>query len=166
MFVRLESARVVPALLAGLLLAVGCSPRDTEYRKTVAVVDRHSRMHKKAEADRAAPAAIKELGGPERAAENLVKVLMRSERSADRMSGATGLLIHCGKPATGPLARTLREGKIRARWCAALALGEIGPPAAESVPALVVTLRDDNVGVRGMSARALGLIGPGAKGWM
>jgi HEAT repeat protein len=50
-----------------------------------------------------------------------------------------------------------------ARRCAAEALGQMGPDAEESVPALRAALKDCDWSIRAHAAMALGKIGPGAK---
>ena len=48
------------------------------------------------------------------------------------------------------------------RRSAAYALGGIGPPAAEAVPALAAALHDPDADIRRSAAHALGKIGPAA----
>ena len=60
-----------------------------------------------------------------------------------------------------PLADVLqKDADEKARWYAAYALSEIGPNAADALPALTAALNDFDEDVRGYAARALGRIGP------
>ena len=49
------------------------------------------------------------------------------------------------------------------RYTAAMAVGAIGPDAAEAIPALIVLLDEPNLYVRQVAPRALGAIGSAAK---
>src|SRR5262245_51328408 len=57
----------------------------------------------------------------------------------------------------------LRHPEPRQRRQAAYALGRIGPPAQDAVPALIAALRDGDSEVRWQVTQALGRIGPAAR---
>jgi CubicO group peptidase (beta-lactamase class C family) len=73
---------------------------------------------------------------------------------------AAGLI---GKVAVPALADALRDGRENVRWCAAIALGRIGPDARDAESGLVQALSDANANVRWCSVIALGNIGVHAK---
>ena len=73
-----------------------------------------------------------------------------------------------GPSTTGPLGiptliEALRHDDVSVREWAAIAVRDIGAPAAEAVPALVSALEDTTSGIRDWAAMALGSIGPAAK---
>jgi HEAT repeat protein len=61
------------------------------------------------------------------------------------------------------LAEALKDADPRVRVGSAMALDNMGPPAAPAVQALMAALRDSNPEVRQWAARALGSIGPAAE---
>jgi hypothetical protein len=67
------------------------------------------------------------------------------------------------RPSIAELIEALRDGDFQARNGAAVALGELGPQAAESVPALTRALEAEDKYLRSHTARALGKIGPAAR---
>ena len=92
---------------------------------------------------------------------------------ADNRWGAAWAIANIAKDAAGreaalalqdavlPLADVLqKDADEKARWYAAYALSEIGPNAADALPALIAALDDFDEDVRGYAARALGRIGP------
>ncbi|MCZ6676819.1 MAG: HEAT repeat domain-containing protein [Candidatus Poribacteria bacterium] len=66
-----------------------------------------------------------------------------------------------GEPAIPYLVDTMNGEQKQSRFWAAMTLGEIGPPAKETVPVLIEALADADV--RTISAWSLGQIGPDAK---
>ena len=89
----------------------------------------------------------------------LTKVLHDADPAV--RTGALEILVEIGKPAVPALVATLEEQ--RATYWACLALSEIGPDAAEAVPALADVLKTDaRPEVRREAALGLGSIGPGA----
>jgi len=69
------------------------------------------------------------------------------------------------KAVVAPLVAVLEDQRnpTSTRAPAATALGKVGPPAAEAVPALVRLLGDDNEHARRAAVKALGKIGPAAQ---
>jgi serine/threonine protein kinase/HEAT repeat protein len=73
-----------------------------------------------------------------------------------------------GPSTTGPLGistliEALGHEDVSVREWAAIAVRDVGPPAAEAVPALMAALEDNMSGIRDWAAMALGSIGPAAK---
>jgi HEAT repeat protein len=90
-----------------------------------------------------------------------VPVLEKTLRDADPAvrTGALHLLAEIGKPAVPSLIQALKQEKA-ALW-ACLVLAEIGPDAADAVPALADAVRaDTRPEIRREAALALGAIGP------
>ena len=111
------------------------------------------------------PKAVELLGGPERAAQRLGRCFRLPQPPQYDYEATARLLAHCGKPAVPALADVAETSDNPFKRLYALyALFEIGPQAAEAVPALVRMLNqrgeDDD---RGAVAAALGGIGPGAR---
>jgi HEAT repeat protein len=78
-------------------------------------------------------------------------------------AGALNALAEVGKPAVPALVQSLKDEK--ATYWVCLILGEIGPDAAEAVPALVEVLKaDQRPEVRREAVLALAAIGPAAAG--
>jgi len=111
------------------------------------------------------PKAVELLGGPERAAQRLGRCFRLPQPPQYDYEATARLLAHCGKPAVPALADVAETSDNPfKRLYALLALQEIGPQAAEAVPALIRMLNE-----RGESkdpeavANALGGIGPSAR---
>lgn len=68
-----------------------------------------------------------------------------------------------GPDAVPGLMEELQAHDPTTRWDAAIALGAIGPHAAEASPALIQSLSDEEASVREQAAQALGLIGSDAE---
>ncbi|MBI1853974.1 MAG: HEAT repeat domain-containing protein [Planctomycetes bacterium] len=79
-------------------------------------------------------------------------------------SRASSALVKCGDRAVHPILAALPDSDADARRLLVRTLGAIGPPAWESVPALMKELSNADVGVRREAARSIGLIGRAAKG--
>lgn len=61
------------------------------------------------------------------------------------------------------LIRSLKDRRPESKTHAAIAIGRMGPAAAEAIPALTAALKDRDVAVRAAAAHALGKIGPDAR---
>ena len=68
-----------------------------------------------------------------------------------------------GDPRVARLVERLKQGEFEERRRAADALGDLGPAAAASVPALVAALKDEHVEVHWYALDALGRIGQAAQ---
>jgi len=88
-------------------------------------------------------AAIANLGGPERAVQELDLYIRMPGISRDDKHSAVNLLGHCGQPAVKSLTRYLKHEDYYMMVGAINALGRIGPDAAEAAPALA-PFRDHN----------------------
>ncbi len=104
-------------------------------------------------------AAVRRLGGGEKAAARLSLYLRMPDRMAPDKFNALFLLGLCGKPAVPALARVLEREDKRLRLMAASLLGKVGPDAAGAVPALAAALGDEDDDVRGAVVHSLGRIG-------
>lgn len=76
---------------------------------------------------------------------------------------AKGAPVASSRPTAAGLLGALRDKDTFARWRAAVALGELGPEAAEATAALIEGLEDEDDNVRSAAAVALGKIGPAAR---
>jgi hypothetical protein len=99
-------------------------------------------------------------GGPSAAARKLRVYLMVPDRNAsgiDRRMVAVQMLEHCGEHGTGSLVKLLDvvDSEPPLGAYAAHVLAEIGPPAAEAVPALREKLGSRNLHLRCEAAAAL-----------
>jgi HEAT repeat protein len=74
-----------------------------------------------------------------------------------------GMGARAGGTAAMALGEVLADGDGAVRVSAAMALANMGPPAAPAVPALIKALRDPSGEVRQWAARALGGIGRAAE---
>ena len=82
--------------------------------------------------------------------------------SSVRRAAATELGL-TGLPAVPALIRALRDETFPARAMAAMALGDIGPPAKAALPDLTRALKAQDTGLRCAAALSLGKIRPEAK---
>jgi HEAT repeat protein len=73
------------------------------------------------------------------------------------------LNLHGGKASVGPLIEALRSPDRGVRFAAAIALGTIGPEAADAVPALTALLEDGELYVRQNAPESLARLGPAAR---
>ena len=90
---------------------------------------------------------------------NIAKAVNEEENEASNEADVESADIL--REAVLPLAGILRgDADEKVRWYAAFALSEIGPDAADALPALTAALDDFDDDVRGYAARALGRIGP------
>jgi HEAT repeat protein len=98
--------------------------------------------------------------GPKVSVPILVKVLedVRPEAKVEAMLAIS----EAGRDAVPALVEALKNDK--ARYWACIALGSIGPHAAEAIPALVAQLKCDEPQVRMQAVMALTEIGPGDSG--
>jgi HEAT repeat protein len=106
--------------------------------------------------------AIERLGGDQRAAAVLVRYARLSRKRAPLRHRAVALLGFCGKNGVEDARRMLGHSRREMRANAAIALGRIGPDAAEAVPELIHTLKDPSMLVRDRAAAALGEMGGAA----
>jgi len=98
--------------------------------------------------------------------EKVVNALVKTFEDRDtrpRTFGIISLAKLC-KDAPLQLIAALKSENATVRWCAADALGRIGPGAKNAVPALVKQLQDPEARVRKMTALALGRILSAASG--
>jgi hypothetical protein len=111
------------------------------------------------------PKAVELLGGPERAARRLGQCFRLPEPPQYDYEATARLLAHCGKPAVPVLVNFVETSDRSIKRSNALwALREIGPQAAEAVPALIRMLNQRGEGEHPEAvANALGGIGPGAR---
>ena len=87
----------------------------------------------------------------------------RRERTSARIRRpGAGINRPRGKRCRSPLIQALGDESAEVRGYAAMALGSIGPEAAEAVSALIQALGDEYPSVRSGAAGALGAIGPEA----
>ena len=106
-------------------------------------------------------ATIKEATIKEATLSKLIAIL--SEGSDRDRGRAARELRRFGAQGVPTLITALKDSNEDVQWCAARALGEIGPDAKEAVPALIAALKDANDYVRRVAAYALGGIGPDAR---
>jgi HEAT repeat protein len=92
--------------------------------------------------------------GPDAAAAAPILVKVRAPAS---------VLAHIGKPAVPALVEGLRDAAPAVRLYCAVALGAIGPDAADGEPALAKALQDEDRAVRLQAIASLGGLGPAAK---
>lgn len=105
--------------------------------------------------------AIVSIGtGPEEIP-NLIKAMEDDYWSVRQ--GASKLLQQFGSDSISLLIGLLESENAETRADAARALGEMGPDAAEAVPALIELLADDENSVVTAATEALGDIGPAAR---
>ncbi len=96
--------------------------------------------------------------GPE-AIPRLLGALRRPDSRVDQIAGA---LAQIGRPAAMALMQAVKDPEPRVRRAAALAMGEIRPPAPDTAQALAVALGDPDREVRAASLTAIGQLGPRA----
>ncbi len=108
------------------------------------------------------------LGFVDKHKETAVKALAAAlkDRYGNVRQAAAQALLQLGEDSKGALAPLVAaldsDTYPKVAWYAAGALGAIGPPAAEAVPALIKALGDKDGSVRATAAEALGKIGPAA----
>jgi HEAT repeat protein len=118
---------------------------------------------KDGEVRRRAAKALAELK-PQDAAAISALAAQLGDREAGVDTYAVDALAAIGAKAVPALVGVLGASEdAQARMWAAAALGQMGPAAADGVPALAKALGDGKGGVRYNAAKALGRIGPGAK---
>lgn len=98
--------------------------------------------------------------GPD-AAPILVDALRRDGSRIDQIAEALALI---GRPVAGPIAEATEDPDPRVRRGAALALGQIRPPAPGTVPRLTAGLNDPDPDARSAFLSAIGALGPRASG--
>jgi HEAT repeat protein len=107
--------------------------------------------------------AIERLGGPNPAFKSLCRYLRLPDRLAIDRQWAAILLGECGERSVPVLIKSLDDESREVRWCAAVALGEIGPPARGSLPKLI-TLYAESDGAYGEDlSGAIDSVGPGTQ---
>ncbi len=89
----------------------------------------------------------------------LLGALRRPDSRVDQIAGA---LAQIGRPAARALAQAVKDPEPRVRRAAALAMGEIRPPAPDTARALAAALGDPDREVRAASLTAIGQLGPRA----
>lgn len=143
----------------GAALSLGrMEPRAKEALPVliVALNDRDGRVRENA-------AEALGLYGPDGAAAVPALVALFSDADPYVNGKAVEAASRVGKAAVPALARALKDKRENVRWCAAIALGKMGPDGRDAVPALVEVLSDTNENVRWCSVIALGNIGVQAK---
>jgi len=135
-------------ILAALGLAWPVGAVAVPVWRTRAIVREYNKM-----ADPVPEGAIRRLGGPDEAAQQLGVFIRMPDWFTGRDSPVGGagseekafaveLLARCGRPAVRPLIRALKTGAPAVRLNAARALAVIGPEAEEAAPHLIVALDD------------------------
>lgn len=95
---------------------------------------------------------------PEGALSDLMAALADKDQDFRRL--AHFALVKMGKPAVLPLTKAVQAPDIRVRFNAIVALGRIGPPAADAIPDLKKTLENPDQDVRLLVTDALLNLGP------
>jgi HEAT repeat protein len=103
------------------------------------------------------------LGPAARAALPRLEKAALEDEDAEVRSASAASLRRIGSPDPAPFLKALASDDETRRKRALEALAELGPTAAEAVPALISALDDDDGNLRAAAARALGCVGPEAR---